>query len=100
MVRSFSTSTWRPASVFRVGSLSGVPFLPKPNIEHEASDAAAASSSAVRSPAARSGLGRSTFGLLGGIGAVVELRDREPRLGRVVSEPLLLAGELGDGDVL
>src|SRR4051812_11945047 len=101
MRRSGSTSTLRSASVFRVGSLSGVPFLP-PNREHDASDAATASSSAVRAGAKRSGLRRCTLGLLGvgGVGAVVELGDREPRLRRVVGQPFLLTGELGDGDVL
>src|SRR5450432_3386667 len=99
--RSFSTATWRPASVFSVGSVSGVPLGPLAKNEQEASRKAAPTRTLVPTHrATSSGLGRRTLALLGGVGTVVQLGEGEAGLRRVVGQALLLLRELGDGDVL
>src|SRR5690349_1121233 len=101
---SFWTSTVRPASVFSVGSLSGVPprLLAQP-----ASTASITSVSAgARLLGHMVGLLRAVLGAVrracsaARIGAVVQLRDGEACLGRIHREALLLARQLGDRDLL
>src|SRR5262249_12017983 len=105
---SFSTATVRPASVFSVGSLSGVP--PR-RLAQAASRHASASSGSARGARRRlrSGDTRSLLvrrrvrrarGLAAADRAVVELRDREARLRRVDGQALLLLRQRGDRDVL
>src|ERR1035438_10827710 len=78
---SLSTLTCRLASVFSVGSLSGVP---PPRHSEQAQSRLAASSDRLRL-----GLG-SMVCVLFAVGAVVELRQREARLRRVAGDALLL----------
>src|SRR4051812_34604480 len=115
---SLSTCTVRPASVFSVGSLSGVPPLLAQPPSSAALSAPAASRLACSSVRLwlrgilrilfwRVARGRVFTPLLAvraavvaGIGPVVKLREREARLRRISGQAFLLAAELGHGDVL
>src|SRR5437762_13161798 len=90
MPLSGSTTIWRLASVFSVGSLSGVPAL---RVLAQPARPIAISN-------ARLWLGRIMFRIAREVGAVIELGHREAGLRGVDGQAFLLAGEFGDGHVL
>src|SRR5947208_1056073 len=95
MPLSGSTTIWRPASVFSVGSLSGVPARllppaqppsPIPRTRMRASE--------------KLWLGRIMIRTAREVGAVIELGHSEAGLRGVDGKAFLLPGEFGHGEVL